>query len=157
MTTALPGLPTVVVERVLALSDTWLRWDGAPKVSEDGDRVYTPHKAVRRVADHFIDHLAEIEALIAGDECLDDHWHGSLVTTHADLAPYTEVDRDETRQRLLRIAQLYRVRLSSLGPQEWDRERPGHMTIRQIVEHVADPWYAEQVGDLSPGAASIGT
>ncbi|HET7430792.1 MAG TPA: hypothetical protein VFJ89_04740 [Nocardioides sp.] len=40
------------VRRSLALVDTWLHWDGRPHVSEDGDRVYTPHKAVRRIADH---------------------------------------------------------------------------------------------------------
>ena len=40
------------VRRALDLVDTWLHWDGIPRLSEDGDRIYTPHKAVRRIADH---------------------------------------------------------------------------------------------------------
>ena len=47
------------VRRSLDLMDTWIHWDGRPRVSEDGDRIYTPHKAVRRIADHLVDHLAE--------------------------------------------------------------------------------------------------
>jgi hypothetical protein len=54
------------VQRVLELARTWLVWDGTPRVAEDGARVYTPSKAIRRHADHLIDHLAEIEALLAG-------------------------------------------------------------------------------------------
>ena len=54
------------VRRSLTLVDTWIHWDGRPQVSQDGDRVYTPHQAVRRIADHLIDHLAEVEALLAG-------------------------------------------------------------------------------------------
>ena len=34
------------VRRSLALVDTWIHWDGRPCVCEDGDRVYTPAKAV---------------------------------------------------------------------------------------------------------------
>jgi hypothetical protein len=36
------------------------------------DRVYTPHKAIRRVADHMIDHLAQLEAHVSGAEPLPD-------------------------------------------------------------------------------------
>jgi hypothetical protein len=66
------------VQRFLDLARTWLAWDGRPLVSEDGDRVYTPNKAVRR-----------------------------------------------------------------------DRPRDPDWTLRAIAEHLAEPWYAEQVGDLS--------
>jgi len=62
-----PGTVVAVgVQRVLELARTWLAWDGTPRVAEDGARVYTPNKAIRRHADHLIDHLAEIEALLAG-------------------------------------------------------------------------------------------
>jgi len=58
--------PGIAVEdatrRCLELAATWLNWDGRAYVSDDGARVYTPHKAVRRIADHLIDHLAEVEA-----------------------------------------------------------------------------------------------
>lgn len=137
------------VDRTLALAQTWLHWDRSPRVAEGGERVYTPVKALRRYADHLVDHLAQIEALVAGEAPLPDEWHGSLVTFESDWARLTEADLQEAVQRLRRLAEIYRIRLSSLGPEAWDLDRGGEWTIRQIVEHVASPWYAEQVGDLS--------
>src|SRR4029453_225366 len=62
-----PGSALVpAVERVLALAATWLAWDGRPRLAADGARAYTPHKAIRRTADHIVDHLAQPEALLAG-------------------------------------------------------------------------------------------
>ena len=146
-----PGTAVVVgVERTLELASTWLRWDGAPLVSEDGDRVYTPNKAIRRYSDHLIDHLAQIEALVGNCDSEADGWHGSLVTLASDWAPFTEVDLAEAGQRLTRLARIYVIRLDALGPKSWDESRGSQWTLRQIVKHVAPPWYAEQVGDLRP-------
>ncbi|HZC27326.1 MAG TPA: hypothetical protein VE287_09885 [Actinopolymorphaceae bacterium] len=136
------------VERVLGLARTWLAWDGRPRQSDDGDRIYTPHKAIRRYTHHLIDHLAEIEALLGGHPTRPDAWRASLVTVDADWARFTEADRDEAQQCLLRLADLYVHRLSGAGPAEWDRPRSPHWTLREIAEHVASPWYAEQVGEL---------
>jgi hypothetical protein len=47
------------------MCSTWPRWDGRPvETPIDGElpRIYTPHKAILRVADHLHDHLAELEA-----------------------------------------------------------------------------------------------
>jgi hypothetical protein len=136
------------VARTLELAATWIGWDGRPRVSDDGERIYTPHKAVRRQADHLLDHLAEVEAVVAGAPTQPDVWHGSLVTTPADLAPFTEIDLDEARQRLTRLARTFRLRLLAAGPGEWDRPRAG-WTLREIAEHLSSSWYAEQVGDLA--------
>ena len=138
------------VRRCLELADTWLLWDGRPLISDEGDRVYTPHKAVRRIADHIIDHLAEIEALLAGVESRPDEWHGSLLTLDSDWARFTEADRDEAHQRLPRLARTFTLRLAAAGPDEWDRPREGHWTLREIADHLSNViWYAEQVGDLA--------
>ena len=99
------------VRRALDLVDTWLHWDGIPRLSEDGDRIYTPHKAVRRIADHLIDHLAEVEALLAGVDTQPDNWHASLLTLESDWARFTEADRDEAHQRLPRLARTSRCGL----------------------------------------------
>src|SRR5438105_15806753 len=89
--TADPGQLVVEgVERILELARTWLAWDGRPRVADDGARLYTPQKAIRRHADHLVDHLAEIEALLAGAPTEPDRWHGSTVTLAADWAPFTE-------------------------------------------------------------------
>ena len=137
------------VARTLELASTWLGWDGVPRIAEDGERIYTPNKAIRRYADHLLDHLAQIEAIVAGQESEPDHWHGSMVTFSSDWAPFTEVDRNEATQRLRRLADIYVIRLEALGPDAWDAPRGDSWTLRQIIEHVAAPWYAEQVGDLS--------
>jgi hypothetical protein len=141
-----------MVEHVLALAATWPRWDGQPaEVPVEGEppRVYTPHKAIRRVTDHLIDHLAEIEARLAGAPTEPDRWHGSLLTLAGDWAPFTEAELNEATQRLRRLGQLYVQRFAAAGPLEWDRPRDAGWTLRAIAEHLADPWYAEQVGDLS--------
>lgn len=145
-----PG--TVVVDgarRVLELARTWLAWDGTPRVADDGARIYTPNKVIRRHADHLIDHLAEIEALLAGQETEPDEWHASSVTLASDWAAFTETELNEAEQRLRRLAQAYVHRLAAAGPQEWDKPRSPHWTIREIAEHVGAPWYAEQIGDLT--------
>jgi hypothetical protein len=135
----------------LDLAATWLAWDGRPLLSEG--RIYTPHKAVRRYADHLVDHLAEVEALLADVPGEPDGWHGSLITLDADWARFTEADLDEARQRITRLAQVLALRLRSAGESEWDRERGEHWTLRRIAEHVSPPWYGEQVGNLTPGVA----
>jgi hypothetical protein len=154
-TTDSPDQPGAAVEeavrRSLTLVDTWIHWDGRPRVSGDGDRVYTPAKAVRRIADHLVDHLAEVEAVLAGVETQPDAWHGSLVTTESDWARFTELDRDEAHQRLPRLARTFALRLGAAGPDEWDRPRGDGWTLREIADHLTGVlWYAEQVGDLTP-------
>lgn len=138
------------VARCLVLARTWLAWDGSPLVSEGGDRLYTPHKAIRRIGDHLIDHLAEVEALLADVPTQPDGWHASDVTLEADWARFTELDRDEANQRLSRLARTFSLRLASAGPQEWERPRGENWTLRKIAEHLTNVlWYAEQIGDLS--------
>ena len=137
------------VEDCLAMAATWLGWDGTPCVSEDGDRVYTPHKAVRRIADHLVDHLAEVEALLAGVPTMPDEWHGSLLTFDTDWARFTEGDLGEARQRLRRLARTFELRLLAAGPDQWDVPRTPNWTLREIADHLTGVrWYAEQVGSL---------
>jgi hypothetical protein len=134
-----------LVERVLVLAATWPAWDGVPVPADD--RVYTPHKAIRRVADHLVDHLAEIEARVAGVPTIPDAWHASAITTPADLAPFTVEDLDEARSRLTRLAQIFQVRLRALSPAELDRHDGDAWSPRQIAVHLGESiYYAEAVG-----------
>ncbi|MGH3344168.1 MAG: hypothetical protein ACRDPK_15120 [Carbonactinosporaceae bacterium] len=145
-----PGEAVVAgVEWILGLARTWLAWDGRPHLARDGERLYTPNKAIRRHTHHLIDHFDEIEALLDGRQTRPDEWRGSFVTLAADWARFTEPDLDEARHSLRRLADLYVHRLAAAGRQEWDRSRDPHWTLRTIAEHVGKPWYAEQVGDLS--------
>jgi len=139
---------TGMVSRVLETAKTWTSWDGEPRVVDE--RMYSPHKAVRRVADHLIDHLAEIETRVAGLPSIPDRWHASAMTTPADLAPFTIEDLDEARSRLTRLAQIFELRLRSLSDDELDRREADAWSVRQIAFHLEESlYYAEAVGDLT--------
>lgn len=137
-----------MVAHVLRLAETWGAWDGRPLPADD--RVYTPHKAIRRVADHMIDHLAQLEAQVSGAKPLPDRWHGSYMTTPADLAPFTPEDLDEARSRLERLAQLWRIRLAAIPPEELDRAEDDAYTPREMAFCVVgSTYYADGVGELT--------
>ncbi|WP_327432703.1 MULTISPECIES: hypothetical protein [unclassified Streptomyces] len=139
---------TSMVDHVLALAATWTTWDGKP--AHVDDRVYTPHKAIRRVADHLIDHLAELEARLVGEEPRPDHWHASASTTEADLAPFTREDLDEARSRLTRLARIWANRLGTLTDDQLD-DSPGEgWTFRELALHLkGSTYYADAVGKLA--------
>ncbi|MCT9075431.1 hypothetical protein [Streptomyces fulvoviolaceus] len=139
---------TGMVDHVLALAATWTRWDGRP--AHVDDRVYTPHKAIRRVADHLVDHLAELEARLVGETPQPDHWHASATTTEADLAPFTQEDLDEARSRLTRLARIWANRLGALTEEQLDHSPGEGWTFRELALHLrGSTYYADAVGDLS--------
>jgi hypothetical protein len=137
------------VRAVLEVAETWLGWDGAPVLR--AGNAWTPHKALRRTADHLLDHLAEIQGRLAGQPTLPDAWHGRMVTVDADFARFTEVDLDEATSRLLRLAACYQAVLHTGGAAILDARSAGDVwTIREIVHHVSGVTaYADMVGRLS--------
>jgi hypothetical protein len=143
-----------MVDRVLALARTWPAWDGIPTetpVEGEAPRQYTPHKAIRRVSDHLVDHLAELEARVARRPTEPDAWHASAITTPGDLCPFTDEDFDEAQSRLQRLALIWNVRLHSLSDAQLDAADDNAWTLRQVAFHVAESgFYAECVGDLRP-------
>lgn len=143
---------TKAVARVLDLAATWTAWDGRPLAVDD--RVYTPNKAIRRVADHLVDHLAELEARLAGQEPQPDHWHASVTTSPADLAPFTTADLDEARSRLVRLGRIWADRLGGLSDVQLDRSPGPGWSFRLLAAHVAGSldYYAGAVGPLGAAA-----
>ncbi len=144
---------TGMVAHVLAVAETWPRWDGVPAetpVEGEPPRLYTPHKAIRRVADHLVDHLAELEARLAGQPTEPDRWHASASTTAADLAPFTQEDLDEAHSRLRRLALIWDVRLRSLSPGQLDKQDGDAWTLREVAFHLGGSvFYADAVGMLT--------
>jgi hypothetical protein len=140
------------VEEILDLARTWLAWDGRPIVG-DGN-AWTPHKALRRVTDHLIDHLGEIECRLAGVPTLANHWHGRTLTLDSDWARFTEADLDEATSRLGRLAAYYANRVGGLDGATLDAPGDG-WTLRQVVHHVSEVvYYAAQVGRLGGSMSS---
>lgn len=136
-----------MVEHVLGLAETWVAWNGKP-VSALG-REYTPHKAIRRVADHMIDHLAQLEARLAGVPSLRDAWHASAMTTQADMAPFSRGDLDEAGSRLRRLAQIWRIRLRSVRESKMDASEGDDYTLREIAFCAVESGdYADAIGSL---------
>jgi len=137
-----------MVDHVLDLAATWPAWDGKP--AHVDDRVYTPHKAIRRVADHLVDHLAELEARLAGEVPQPDRWHASGSTTEADLAPFTHEDLDEARSRLTRLARIWANRLDVLTEEQLDSSPGEGWTFRELALHLkGSTYYADAVGRLA--------
>jgi hypothetical protein len=143
------ALVPMAVAEVLDIAESWLGWDGAP-VYRDGN-TWTPHKALRRVSDHLLDHLAEIECRLAGQPTLPDQWHGRMVTLHSDFGRFTEVDLDETTSRLGHLAACYRARIGALEPEVIDaRPADDVWTIREVVHHVSHVTaYANMLGRMA--------
>jgi hypothetical protein len=133
---------------VLEVAETWPAWNRRP-VARDGN-TWTPHKAIRRVGDHLLDHLTALECRLAGLPSPPDHWHGRMATTDADLAWFTEVDLDEATSRLTRLALCYQARLAGLPASVLDaRPDDTTWTVREVVHHVTNVlYYAKAMGAL---------
>jgi hypothetical protein len=139
------------VEKSLSIAMTWHAWDGRPIAGTIDGRpnVWTPAKALRRITDHLIDHLHEVQALLAGAEPLPDEWHGRFVTLDSDWARLTEPDFSEASSRLRRLARTYLLTYEMAGEEAWDGPRDPAWTLREIAEHVSGvSAYAEYVGNL---------
>ena len=145
------------VDACLEIARTWHAWDGRPlaRTVDGKPNTWTPAKALRRITDHLIDHLHQVEALLAGAPAIPDTWHGRFVTLDSDWARFTEADYDEACSRLRRLGRWYVLRYEAAGPDAWDEPRGGEWTLREIAEHIAEVrYYAEQVGSmgvLDPG------
>ena len=140
------------VEACLDIARTWHAWDGRPlaRTVDGKPNTWTPAKALRRITDHLIDHLQQVEALLAGAPAIPDTWHGRFVTLDSDWGRFTEADYDEARSRLRRLGRWYVLRYEAAGADAWDEPRGEDWTLREIAEHVAEVrYYAEQVGSLA--------
>ncbi|MFD8706162.1 hypothetical protein ACFV1W_26755 [Kitasatospora sp. NPDC059648] len=151
----LAALIPEMIDHVLALADTWTAWDGRPLLNADG-RTYTPHKAIRRVTDHLLDHWAELEARLAGEPTTPDHWHASNVTTPADLVPFTVADLDEARSRLTRLGRTWSLRVAALPEGQLDDSPGTGWSFRHIVCHLARAgfYYVDSVGPIEQQEAA---
>jgi hypothetical protein len=140
-------------EDALALAESWIGWNSGAKMSLGS--AWTPHKVMRRITDHLIDHLCQIEARVSGDHPVPDPWRGRAITLDTDWAAFTEQDLDEATARIRRLAQLLAIRLRA-SRDVWDAPAGEEWTIRAIAEHVSEATGTYSTRLLS-APASIGS
>lgn len=132
-----PAQPTPDERLLVAIEDTldrmtqWTGWSGA--TTRRGGSVWTPQKATRRITDHLLDHLTQIECRIAGVDPVPDQWKGRRVTLDSDWARFTELDFEEARSRIRRLGQLLALQVRT-HPELLDDG--GEWSLGGIMDHL---------------------
>src|SRR5215470_3002388 len=105
--------------------------------------TYTPRKPLRRVLDHALDHLNQIDQwqLWRRDGLAPsptDGWVPSTVTLPEDRLPLTAVDLDAWLWRIDQAMRLLTQRAAGLSQDELDWQPPdGGWPLRRVLHHVA--------------------
>lgn len=120
--------------------------------------TYTPRKPLRRVLDHGLDHLNQmeqwrrwrVEGVVPTPT---DGWVGSTVTVPEDTLPLTRADLDAWLWRIDLAMGLMVERAQRLGRDELDWQPPdGGWPLRRVLHHVArsEVLYASSLDDALP-------
>jgi hypothetical protein len=120
--------------------------------------TYTPRKPLRRVLDHSLDHLNQIEQWRRWRRegvvpTPTDGWVGSTVTLPEDRLPLTPSDLDAWLWRIDLAMGLLVERARGLGDEELDWQPPdGGWPLRRVLHHVArsEVLYATSFDDALP-------
>lgn len=115
-----------------------------PISAQDG-YVYpmTPRKILRRVLDHLLDHLNQIDQWVAWQDhdivpVPTDGWAPSAVTLDEDTLPLTEADLSAWLWRIDLVVGLLTTRTSHLTSAQLDWQPPdGGWNLRRVIHHVA--------------------
>jgi hypothetical protein len=105
--------------------------------------TYTPRKALRRVLDHTLDHLSQIDQWLAWRNdgkvpTPTDGWVPSTVTLPGDLLPLSQPDLEAWLWRIDQSARLLVQRAAGLAEAELDWEPPDEgWPLRRVFHHVA--------------------
>ena len=163
--TPMPVDPVAHIQVGYAKTRTYLerlpRHDPACTVPIGGRDGYvypmTPRKVLRRVLDHLLDHLNQIDQWIAWQDhgivpIPTDGWVPSAVTLDEDTLPLTEVDLSAWLWRIDLVNRLLTTRASQLTPAQWDWQPPdGGWNLRRVIHHVARGYgYAAWLDEALP-------
>ena len=126
-----------------------------------GRYTYTPRKTLRRVLDHALDHLNQIDQWLAWQHrgavpTPTDGWVPSTVTLPDDRLPLTPPDLDAWLWRVDQAARLVQQRAAALSEAELDWRPPdGGWPLRRVLHHLARwQWlYAGSLDDTLEGDA----
>jgi uncharacterized damage-inducible protein DinB len=135
-------VPSVMTEELFSrLTDA----RPAPLTATAGARrySYTPRKALRRVLDHALDHLNQIDQWVAWRDAgvvptPTDGWVPSTVTLPDDRLPLDKPDLDAWLWRIDQAVRLLVQRAGRLTREELDWQPPdGGWPLRRVLHHVA--------------------
>jgi len=120
--------------------------------------TYTPRKPLRRVLDHTLDHLNQIEQWQRWRRdgvvpTPTDGWVGSTVTLPEDRLPLTRADLEAWLWRIDLAMGLLVQRAARLGEEELDWQPPdGGWPLRRVLHHVArsEVLYAASFDEVLP-------
>jgi hypothetical protein len=123
--------------------------------------TYTPRKPLRRVLDHALDHLNQIEQWQRWRRhgvvpTPTDGWVPSTVTLPEDRLPLTREDLDGWLWRVDQAVSLLAQRAAGLGDDDLDWQPPdGGWPLRRVLHHVArsEMLYAGAFAEALPGDA----
>ena len=124
--------------------------------------TYTPRKILRRVLDHALDHLNQIDQwLIWRREGVvptpTDGWAPSTITLPDDRLPLAQPDLDAWLWRIDQAARLLLRRAAGLTESELDWQPPdGGWPLRRVLHHVArsELLYSASLDEALPAADS---
>ncbi|MDQ2716211.1 MAG: hypothetical protein M3Z08_14995 [Chloroflexota bacterium] len=112
-------------------------------LATDAEHRYTPRKILRRVLDHALDHLNQLEQWLAWQQqgivpVPTDGWADSATTLEEDRLPLTQADLNTWLWRIDLAVELVAQRAEQLSCQQLDWIAPGGgWSLRHMLHHLA--------------------
>src|SRR5579859_6944630 len=133
--------------------------DPTREVVADPIHSYTPRKVLRRVLDHALDHLNQIEQWLIWQQqgvvpTPTDGWADSATTLAEDLLPLTQADLNAWLWRIDLTIEMVAQRARRLSPEQLDWKPPTDgWSIRQALHHLASAeiFYTVWLDEALPG------